>query len=181
MADTTTASGIQFAADPMQPAFVYNHDVVGLYKRLNRFICELIGSQSSNVSMTNSFDMARMQTYLDSIDKYHDWVLGESQLDLPETKGLQYALDLPPVVPAIENEDLADLVRLFVLTRRELTNSQSARVGSGLPIKQDSARLRAITDKARKFLDSYMTPVQPLDLPVSSPMDAPTPAPDRGV
>src|SRR5437763_1882555 len=98
MADTST--GIQFAADTMQPAYVYNHDVVGLYNRLNRFVCKLIGSQSSNVSMTNSFDMDRMKSYLDSIDKYHDWILGESQLDLPETKGQQYTLNLPPVVPA---------------------------------------------------------------------------------
>jgi hypothetical protein len=177
----TASTGITFAADDQQPAFVYNHDVVGVYNRLNRFICELIGSQSSGVSMTNQFDMDRMASYLDSIDKYHDWILAESQLDLPETKGLQYTLELPPVVPALENEDLEDMVRLFVLTRRELTNSQSARVGSGLPIRQDSARLRAITDKARKFLTTYMTPVQPLDLPASSPLDGVTPTPNHGV
>lgn len=179
MADS--ANTLQFAADPFGPAFVYNHDVNGLYNRLNRFIVELVGSQSSGVSLTNSYDMARLASYLDSLDKYHDWVLAETQLDLPETKGLTYTLELAPVVPAMENEDLEDLVRMLVLARREVCNSQSARMGSGLPIKQDSIRLRSVTDKARKFLTQYMTPVQPLDLPVSSPLDGMTPGANHGV
>ena len=179
MADVSTA--IQFAADPFGPTFVYNHDVNGIYNRLNRFIMEMIGSQSSGVSLTNSFDMVRLASYLDSIDKYHDWILAESQLDLPETKGLTYTLELAPVVPALENEDLEDVVRMMVLARREIANSQSARMGSGLPIKQDSVRLRAVTDKVRKFLTTYMTPVQPLDLPASSPLDPVSPQPSHGV
>lgn len=179
MADVSTA--IQFAADPACPVAVYNHDVNGIYNRINRFIMEVVGSQSSGVSLTNTFDMARLASYLDSLDKYHDWVLSESQLDLPETKGMTYALELAPVVPPLENEDLEDFVRMFVLARREICNSQSARMGSGLPIKQDSIRLRALTDKARKFLLNYMTPVQPLDLPASSPLDGVTPQPGHGV
>lgn len=179
MADVSTA--ITFAADPSCPTFVYNHDVNGIYNRLNRFIMEMVGSQSSGVSLTNSFDMARLASYLDSLDKYHDWVLAESQLDLPETKGLTYALELAPVVPALENEDLEDVVRMMVLARREICNSQSARMGSGLPVKQDSQRLRAVTDKVRKFLTQYMTPVQPLDLPASSPLDGVSPQPGHGV
>lgn len=178
MADTST---IQFAADPNQPAFIYNHDIVGLYNRLNRFQMELIGSQSSDLSMTNAYDMARLSSYLDAMDKYHDWINGADQLDLPETKGFQYTLELPPVVPALENEDLEDMVRMLVLARRELVNSQSARAGTGFPVKQDSTRFRSITDKARKFLLTYMTPVQPLDMPVSSPLDGPTPTPNHGV
>ena len=179
MADVSTA--IQFAADPFGPAIVYNHDVNALYNRINRFLTEIVGSQSSGVSLTNSFDMARIATYLDSIDKLHDWILSESQLDLPETKGMTYALELAPVIPALENEDLEDFCRMFLLMRRELINSQSARMGSGLPIKQDSIRLRALTDKARKFLTNYMTPVQPLDLPASSPLDGVSPQPSHGV
>lgn len=177
----TASTGITFAADDQQPAFVYNNDVIGIYNRLNRFICELIGSQSSDLSMTSSYDLARLLSYLDATDKFHDWVLAADQLDLPETKGFQYPLELAPVVPALENEDLEDMVRMLVLARRELVNSQSARAGTGFPVKQDSTRLRSITDKARKFVTTYMTPVQPLDLPASSPLDSVTPTPAHGV
>jgi hypothetical protein len=180
MSDVIVA-GITLALDAAQPVAIYNHDIVGIYNRLNRFQMELIGCQSSDLSMTSKYDMDRLSSYLDALDKYHDWVLAADQLDLPETKGFTYTLELAPVVPALENEDLEDMIRMLQLARRELVNSQSARAGTGFPVKQDSSRLRSITDKARKFLTTYMTPVQPLDLPVSSPLDLATPNPNHGV
>lgn len=147
---------------------VYNHDVVGLWDRINRFIEELSKSVSSNVSITNSFDIARLETYLNSIDRYHSWVKAQPQLDLPETSPRVYELFPAPVVPVIENEDTDDIIRMLLLARDEVVNSQSSRLGSGL-IAPDSARLTAVISKARAFLIDYIIPTQPLDLPESSP------------
>lgn len=149
---------------------VYNHDVVGAYNRINRFIEEMVKSVSGGVSQMNSFDVVRLKSYLDAVDRHHDWVVAQPQLDLPETAPRAYALEVPPATPDVENEDVNDLVRLFVLTRDELTNSQSSRQGSGF-IGFDSVRLRAIITKARAFLTSYVEVVQPLDLPESSPKE----------
>ena len=148
----------------------YNHDVVGMYYRINRFIEEAQKSQSSSVSLTNAFDVTRLSTYLDSIDRYHAWVMAQPQLDLPETTPRLYQLDAgPDVGVTLESDDLDDIVRMLVLTRDELVNSQSSRNGSGMQ-SHDSVRLTAIVAKCRAFIESYVKPTTPLDLPESTPM-----------
>jgi len=157
---------------------VYNHDVVGLYERMNRFAEELARAASSSVSLTSSFDMARLSSYLDAIDRYHAWVTAQPQLDLPETSPREYALTPLAPLPTIENEDMSDVIRMLLLARDELINSQSARVGSGM-IVHDTTRLTAVVAKARAFLKDYIEPTHPLDLPESSPAH-PVSGPGRG-
>jgi len=149
---------------------VYNHDIVGLWHRFNRFIQEVSLAVSSNLSMTNAFDVARLTSYLDSIDRYHAWVLGQPQLDLPETSPRPYVLTDPQTNTDVESEDMSDMLRMLLLARDELVNSQSSRQGSGL-IRPDSLRMTASVAKARAFLVDYIVPTQPLDLPESSPTD----------
>ena len=149
-------------------AKVLNHDIVGLYNRINRFLEEIHKSSSSLVSEYNEFDMIRSKSYLTAIDRYHDWVVAQPQLDLPETSPKEYELLPPPEVGRVENESVNDLLRIFTLTRDSLINAQSARKPAGLE-SFDSARLRAITSKARKLLEDYVEPITPLDLPESSP------------
>lgn len=149
---------------------VYNHDIVGIQTRLNRFITEMYNSVSNGTSQTNTFDQVRLSSYLDAIDGYHSWVLGQPHLDLPETSPRAYTLEPNPVIADIENEDLADVIRMLQISRDEIVNSQSARDAAGLN-KFDSARLSSIIAKVRAFLTTYMTKVSPLDLPESSPQD----------
>lgn len=153
-----------------QPVVVYNHDVAGCYYRMNRFIEEVNLSVSSGVSLTGEFDIARLKSYLDSIDRYHAWVKQQPQLDLPETSPREIVLDAPPVATEVENDDLADVARMLTLARDELTNSQSSRLGSGLTT-HDSNRLTSVVAKVRAFLLDYIVPTTPLDLPESSPRD----------
>lgn len=154
-------------------ATVNNHDIVGLYNRINRFVVELIKSVSSQTSQVNEFDQERLATYLTAIDTYHAWVIGQPHLDLPETAPRDYELEAIPETPETENENVNDLVRLLVLARDELINSQSARDPANLN-KFDSARLTAVVSKARAFLENYIIPITPLDLPESSPQEAST-------
>lgn len=147
---------------------VNNHDIVGLYNRINDFMLELIKSVSSQGSQMNEFDQARLASYLDAVDSYHAWVVAQPHLDLPETAPTVYLLRVPVETPLVENESVNDLIRMMTAMRGELVSSQSARQAAGL-ISFDSARLTAIVSKARTFLTDYITPVTPLDLPESSP------------
>jgi hypothetical protein len=156
-------------------AFVYNHDVVGLHRRINRFIEEFAHSQSSPWSDFLDHDLARARSYLNAAKVYKAWVVAQPQLDLPETHPREYTLDDNPPIPEIENESVRDLINLMILTRDEMTASQSARVGSGL-LSFDAIRFDSIIAKAEAFLDNYVEPATPLDLPESSPMKEITPA-----
>ena len=153
----------------MADGIVYNHDVAGIHRRINRFIEELLKSASSNISMTNAHDQTRLQTYLDAIRTYRDWVVAQPLLDLPETNQRAITLDTDPPEQIVENESVVDVVRMLQLARDEIINSQSARHASGL-IAFDEARLTALVDKIHNFLADYIAVATPLDLPESSPM-----------
>lgn len=157
---------------------VLNHDIVGIWNRINRFIEEMIKAVSSSLSQTSVFDLNRLESYLTAIDVYHNWVISQPQLDLPETHPHPWPLSEPPEVPHLENEELNDALRIMLLTRDELANSQSARMPSGL-VNFDTIRLRQNVEKVRRFLADYIRRMPALDLPESSPQ-APVSGPGRG-
>lgn len=157
-----------------------NHDVKALNDRMNRFIVELQSSVSAGTSSMSEADKTRALSYLNSIDRLHDWIIGQPLLDLPETAPRVRELMEPPAIVDSENEEINDLVNLLVIARDELVNSQSSRHASGL-IGFDSDRLRALTSKARAFIEGYVTSVAPLDLPESSPREAAPPPGRTGI
>lgn len=148
---------------------VYNMDVVGLHRRMNRFIGEMAASASTNLSQLSAFDSTRLQTYLSAIRTYVAWVIAEPQLDLPETSPRAYPLEPDPVIPTVENEALIDIINMLQLSRDEIVNGQSARNAAGL-IKFDVIRLTAVIDKVDSFLTKYVNVITPLDLPETSPL-----------
>jgi len=147
----------------------YNTDIDGLVRRINRFITEIFLAQSSGLSKTAAFDVARMQSYTKAIRQYVAWVVQMPLLDLPETGPRSINLPANPVVPMMENESMYDVAILIELARDELIASQSSRMSSNL-IKFDQARLTAILDKVDAFIVGYISTIDPLDLPESSPM-----------
>ena len=103
--------------------------------------------------------------------------MSQPALDLPETGPSFIDLPTPPVVPLFENESLFDLCVLLELARDELSNSQSSQLSSNL-IGYDSVRLMAIIGKAQKFITDYITVIDPLDQPETSPS---TPTTGKGL
>jgi hypothetical protein len=154
----------------------YNCDVDGLVRRINRAIVEMTKSQSGGVSLSISFDVIRWRTYVQGLETYIDYVTSQPQLDLPETHPMPLALPTPPVIPQMENESAYDMAVLFDTMREEIANSQSSRMPSGL-ISHDEVRFRSYLARATNFINSYITVIDPLDLPDSSPM---APAPTTG-
>ena len=151
----------------------YNTDVFGFVRRMNRFIEEIVKSQSSGVSKTSTFDVGRAKTYIGALRGYLAWVTGQPELDLPETGPRAVTLPGSPEIPQMENESLYDLAILFELARDELANSQSSRLSSNL-IGFDANRLTAILDKADAFINNYVLVIDPLDLPETSPQSTVT-------
>lgn len=147
----------------------YNHDVAGLYRRINRFIVEILKSVSSGGSQVNTFDQTRLQSYIGAIRAYQNWVMAQPQLDLPETHPRVIQLEPAPSIPEeVENESVRDVVYMLELARDELVNGQTSRNPSGM-VSFDAARLTAVVDKVEALLVSYVQTVTPLDLPESSP------------
>lgn len=157
---------------------VFNHDVLLIAQGVNRYIDEMAHSQSANVSGLTPADKARLLSYTAALRRLRDWVQAQPILDLPETHPRQFELEADPVVPEIENDAIAQIIRLFEAARIELVNSASARMASRL-VPHDEARLTAIIEKIDSFVTSYIDPSEPLDLPESSPQESPV-GPGRG-
>lgn len=149
---------------------VHNMDIVAINNRVNRFIEEMYKSSSSSVSNMSDADKLRMMEYIDAIDVIHDWIIGQPQVDLPDTTPKDYPIKKGIEILEVENESVNDMLRMMVAMRDEMGNSQSSRMHSGL-IKQDSERLRAITERCRQFYIQYINVVTPLDYPESSPQE----------
>jgi hypothetical protein len=167
-------------ASTSSSAITYNMDIRGLVSRINDFIEELNKSVSSNIHFMNTFDQARLMSYITAVRTYHSWIVAQPQLDLPETSPRAYTLDPNPDIVPMENQDVRELVNMFEITRDELIGSQSGRMGAGL-LSFDSGRLLAVLAKAESFLVDYVQPTSPLDVPESSPGYAMTPAGKVGV
>jgi hypothetical protein len=154
----------------------YNCDIDGIVRRINRAIVEMTKSQSGGVSLSISFDVIRWRTYIQGLTTYVDYITSQPQLDLPETHPLPVPLPAKPVIPMMENESAYDMAQLFDTMREEIANSQSSRMPSGL-ISHDELRIRSYLQRATNFINEYITVIDPLDLPDSSPM---APAPTSG-
>ena len=144
-----------------------NHDIAGIHARLNRAIFETHKSVSSGVVDYREADVDRIISYLNGVDAFHNWIIDQPQLDLPESHPKEYILDENPKVGLVENDAANDIVRLLEVAREEIVNSQSARLPAGL-IEFDSGRLFAVIEKTRKLVTDYIQNVQPLDLPEST-------------
>lgn len=151
------------------PKQTCNTDVFSLYRRINRFVVEVLKSQSSGVSQTMSFDVTRVKSYTFSLRSFIAWVVAQPLLDLPDTGPQWIELPVPPALPDIENESAYDICVLLEVLRDELANSQSARLSTNL-IAHDHKRAIAIIDKIDALVDNYIAIAEPLDLPESSPM-----------
>ena len=155
-------------------AQILNHDLKGLLDRMARFKEEMLKSVSSGSSELNAFDMERLKSYLAATSAYIDWVQGQPALDLPESHPKEYSVADAPVQIAVESEIVNDLGRLFDVAYDELLHSQSSKKAASL-ISFDEARIRALLAKTTSYLDAYVAPQTPLDLPESSPLvGAPT-------
>lgn len=151
---------------------VFNQDVLLFVQGVNRYIEEMTHAQSANVSGLTPADRSRLLSYVGAMRKLRDWVKAQPILDLPETHPRQFDLEPEPLVPELENDAISMVVRMLEAMRTELVNSASARLASTF-ITHDELRVTALIDKIESFVKTYIDGTEPLDLPESSPQEAP--------
>ena len=150
------------------PKTTYNIDVHSIVRRYNRFLQEVNKAQSSGVSFTNPFDVARLASYITSMKSFQAHVVSEPLLDCPETGPIEMDLPVSPTLPVIENESMMDVINLIEIARDEVANSQSSRMPTNL-LKFDYDRQTSYLTKVERLM-AYVASMEPLDLPESSPM-----------
>lgn len=147
---------------------IRNHDIMGLVRRINRFLVEIRKAQSADISGMRQADLSRLKSYQVSLATYKAWVIAQPELDLPETHPEDYPIPPAPESDLPENESIADIAIMLGKMRDELIASQSAQLATGL-ITHDATRFDAILAKINAFIADYVEPTTPLDLPESSP------------
>jgi hypothetical protein len=162
------------------PSQTCNTDIFSLVRRINRFIVEVLKSQSSGISQTMPFDVARVKSYTASLRSFIAWIVAQPLLDLPETGPQWINLPKSPEIPNMENESAYDICVLFELLRDELANSQSARLSTNM-MQFDHNRAQALIQKIDNLVDQYIAIAEPLDLPESSPSQLMTGPGSQGI
>lgn len=155
---------------PENEKVVKNHDILGLYNRLNRFIYEIQKCNSADVAEVQSFDQTRMQQMITALNAYIDFIVKEPAIDLRETAPFNWSLEAAVELVDTENENVNDFCRLMKVMRDEVINCTSARQPCGMAAF-DKVRQQALVQKLSNLLNDYIKNATPIDLAESIPMN----------
>lgn len=147
---------------------VQNMDVAGLIRRIRRFKQEIHKCNSAGLMFVTEKDLERIQSYFDSLNVYFDWMMSQPMQDFVKWHPTDIDLGVAPTLEAIENEALWDLLVMFEGLEVEVGLSGSAGMHTSMQVP-DETRFREIIEKMGNFLTDYISEVQPLDVPESSP------------
>lgn len=159
---------------PYEVTEVRNPDIAGIVERTDEIVYECAKSQSAGVTDMNSFDRDRLTQYQNLLKAYAEWVVSSPGVDLPETHPREYSLKYisTDIDDDVENKSIRDIIRLYRALMTEMSNGQSAKLGSGM-IDHDKRRFDLIMTKIDAFLSSYVDTQQPVDMPETSPSSEP--------
>jgi len=159
-----------------------NMDISGLVSRMSRFIKEALKCQSANTVSIESYDIDRLKSYVNAINTYRGWIIGQPKADCPETHPMEYVCNIPEMseIDGIENESIKDWARLMYIAAQEIINSQSSRIASGL-IAHDLTRNISFMCRIENFMTDYIETTIPLDLPETIPSKASVTQGNKGI
>lgn len=147
---------------------VQNMDIAGLVRRIRRFKQEIHKCNSAGLMFVTEKDFSRIESYLNALNTFFDWMVSQPMQDFVKWHPTDIDLGVAPVLSMIENEALWDLLVMFEGLETEVGLSQSAGMHTSI-MEPDENRFREITEKMSNFLGDYISQIQPLDTPESSP------------
>jgi hypothetical protein len=126
-------------------------------------------SQSSTISGTLPFDATRLKTYIASARSYRSWMSAEPFMDCPATTPLFIQVPCFGEVLPMDNDSAADVAQLLDTAILELQSADSGRVSNGFAIKEDGVRFDNTILRVERLLTGFMSTIEPVDYPESSP------------
>lgn len=146
-----------------------NMHIVSLAERADSIIKEVLLCESSGANEFFDADKTRIDSYNTELRDFVDWAATRPKLDLPKTHPRQQSIDYCAVDVSrhIQNRSLRDLVRLYEAVIKEMTESETANLSSGMG-EHEKVRFEKIMDQVDALLN-FMDSNQPLDKPESSP------------
>ncbi len=161
-------------------AVVLNEDVYTILEDLKQYADECYNSNSANTNSVNEHDQGRIEDMIDALEGLHVHVQAQPYPDYVDVNEDGYIFTPWEELPNVENNMINHLRRVFNRTHQQLANSQSARAMAKL-IDPDSQRLSSNLIKCRNYLENYIKPFSPLDLPETTPKNARVPEGKRGI
>jgi len=137
--------------------YTYNMDIQTLATLINRFIFEALHSDSANIHTFTDSDIARMNSFLESIRLKQAWIEEAPVLDTSHASPRKYCLAANTEIRAVESDGIRELVRLLAVMRDSLIRSDSTRQGNGLNA-HDNNRLTNAIIKTQLMLDMIVKP-----------------------
>jgi len=151
-----------------------NMDLASLVRYIDRYILELANSTSSGTTDWRDADINRLKAYLEAIKMRKQAIFEQPQLDCPKTNRVAYVINDCPVIPAMDNDNVRDVCEILVMIREELAQAPgSVNIPNGLAAP-DAARFDVYIQKLEQYISTFLEPVEPIDLPETSPQAPPT-------
>lgn len=146
-----------------------NLHVVSICERTDAIIKEVLLCESATANDLFEPDKVRIVAYNQELRDYVDWAKSRPKLDLPHSHPNTYVMDYCAyeVSRHIQNRSMRDLARLYEEVLVQFSESESARLSSGL-IAHDVGRFDRIMDQIDALLN-FMDGNLPLDKPESTP------------
>jgi len=154
---------------PNPERYVLNQDIFGMNQRLNRFLIEMYTSVSGEVQTILPPDRVRIDAYIQALENYRAWMVGQNFMDYPGTYKLYYCLPTNPNQIYVANEQIRDLINQTLVWQGELYISQSSRLTTGL-LPADDTRLVSYMNRMKAYLTEYADLQPPPDYPRSTEM-----------
>ena len=158
---------VAMAGDPYEVTSVRNSDTVGFVERVDQYIAEMAMSESADAGGAVTFDIARIESYNAALDAYYAWVQGETgKIDIPYSYPTDHAINYVSnsLDVEVENKGMRDLLRLYLQLMEQQSKSASANDSNGVN-DHDYERYLLGRAKIDSYLQNYIAPTNPLDLP----------------
>ena len=149
---------------------VKNINIVSMHAMIRKIDHEIRNAVSAGISHMRSPDIARAKTYLDELEAYHEFLVGQDPVDWPHAADVTTTLEPLAPTPDTENTSVKELLSWLKIVEAELTKSQSKDLPAGL-VSFDSERLDANIAYARGLI-SFVEDATPTDRPESAASEA---------
>ena len=133
------------------PEVMQNMDILDLCNRIDTYLLEVNRCASATRHETSDHDSKRMIDIVERFKSRFEHYKGEPELDLPKYHPKPLQMPAAPELNRVENNDLQQVINVFVALRIEVAFSDSAERASGFK-GADAKSIDVVIEKLEKLV-----------------------------